>query len=131
MLTRFFDISECWKHCLRLTQMYPTYLSGWNTSFRPNTNFSDFQSLSSNGSKYELLQGWDLEFYLGRGGRGLLQSIRSAVSQCNEPMLPRDGAFAPPRPTGTGSSGVPADSAFLWYPASAVLTVPDTRCPPK
>lgn len=34
---------------LRLTQMYPTCLSGWNTSFRPNTNFSDFRGRSSNG----------------------------------------------------------------------------------
>lgn len=30
---------------------------------------------------------------------------------------------------GNRQLGVPADSAFLWYPASAVLTVPDTRCP--
>lgn len=34
---------------LRLTQMYPTCLSGWNTSFRPNTNFSDFRGRSSRG----------------------------------------------------------------------------------
>ncbi|XP_036033641.1 GTPase HRas [Onychomys torridus] len=55
---------------------------------------------SSNGARYELLQGWDLEF---GGGRGIFSKVQGA--QCDGPTLPRDGTFAPPRPTGTGSLG--------------------------
>lgn len=103
--------------------MYPTCLSGWYTSFRPNTNFSDFRDRSSNGAQYELPQDGDLEF---GGGRGLLQTTRSAVRRADAGPgwgLRATSAY------GNRQLGVPADSVFLWYAASAVLTVLDARSP--
>lgn len=127
MLIRFFEIAECWKHCLRLTQMYLTYLSRWNTSFRPNTNFSDFKGLSSNGSSMSCCRVGTSRFFfflLFLGGSFPMHKECSVMADAAPGWGLRSTSVY-----GNRQFGVSADSAFLWYPASAVLTVPDTRCP--